>query len=98
MRNVFPIDHARIQREKRRDRHIREASRPMHMGNLRDAVALLDEKSAATRADEFKEFEIERLHELVKHTVAQLALWDSRDAMVAFVDQLVKPYRVCGND
>lgn len=89
MTNVIAIDEGKV----RRDQRIREAARPTHMRNFRGSLALLSARSKEAVNAEFRELEIERLQQLLRKTIAELAIWDSPDRMIEFAEKSIGAYR-----
>lgn len=89
MTNVIAIDEGKV----RRDQRIRELARPTHMRNLCASIALLNSRSRESVNDEFRDMERERLQQLLRKTVAELAIWDSPDGMIEFAEKSISAYR-----
>lgn len=96
MSNVILIDHARIARNERAST---QGSQVL-WGALRGSIAILNAKSGESRSEELRGFENLRLRELLRQTVAQLAIHDSPEGMIQFTTQLIGMYRTgsCSNE
>mgnify|MGYP001611608968 CR=1 FL=1 len=99
MTNVIAIDEVQLRRESR-DERLRAIGRPVRMRNLAGAVAILNAKTGESRAGELKEWEIERLRNLLRDAVGQLAIHDSPEGMIQYATQLIGMYRTgsCSNE
>lgn len=89
MSNVIAVDELKL----RRDQRIRDAARPTHIRNLCASIALLNSRSKEAVNDEFRHMERERLQQLLRKTIAELAIWDTPNGMIEFAEKSIGAYR-----